>query len=91
MRVTPGPDDAVQFESVVLASELRVQQPLWDRYIARGEDFVRVCSSCKRVEMPREWVEVEDAIRRRGLFERQDMPRLSHGICPDCFGVMEQV
>jgi hypothetical protein len=91
MRLTRRPDDTVQFESVVLASELRVQQPLWDRHVPRGEDLVPVCSWCKRVETAGEWFEVEDAIGRLRLFERHDMPRLSHGICRDCFVVMEHV
>ena len=91
MRLTRRPDDTVQFESVVLASELRVQQPLWDRHLRRGDDLVPVCSWCKRVETAGEWFEVEDAIGRLRLFERHDMPRLSHGICRDCFVVMEHV
>ena len=91
MRLTPKPDHTVRFESVVLASELRVQQPLWDRHVQRGEDLVRVCSWCKRVEMAGEWFNVEDAIGRLRLFERHAMPRLSHGICRDCLEVMERV
>jgi hypothetical protein len=50
-----------------------------------------VCSWCKRVEIAGEWFEVEDAIGRLRFFERRDMPRLSHGICRDCFVVMERV
>jgi FixJ family two-component response regulator len=91
MRLTPGPDDAVQFESVVLASDLRVEQLLWDRHVPRGQDLVRACSWCKRVELAGEWVEVEDATRRLRLFERHDMPRVSHGICLDCIEAMERV
>ena len=91
MRLTPGPDDAVQFESVVLASEVRVQQPLWDRHVRRGEDLVRVCAWCKRVDLAGEWVEVEEAIGRLRIFERHDIPSLSHGICPDCFEAMQRV
>jgi FixJ family two-component response regulator len=91
MRLTPGPDDTVQFESVVLASELRVQQPLWDRYVARREDLLRACSWCKRVDCAGEWLEVEEAIDRLGIFERQDMPSLTHGICADCLAAMQLV
>jgi FixJ family two-component response regulator len=91
MRLTPGPDGTVQFESVVLASELRVQQPLWDRYVRRGEDLVRVCGWCKRVELAGEWAEVETAIGRLRIFERHDMPSLTHGICPECLEAMQRV
>jgi FixJ family two-component response regulator len=91
MRLTPGPDDTVQLESVVLASELRVQQPLWDRHVWRREALVRACSWCKRVDAAGEWVEVDEAIGRLRLFEHHDMPSVSHGICPDCFEVMRRV
>jgi FixJ family two-component response regulator len=91
MRLTPGPDDAVQFESVVLASELRVQQPLLDRYVRRGENFVRMCSWCKRVDLAGEWAEVEKAIGGLRIFERHDMPNLTHGICPECLEAMQRV
>lgn len=91
MRLRPGPDDTVQFESVVLASELRAQQPLWDRHVPRGEDFVRVCGWCKRVEAAGEWAEVEKVIGPLRIFERHDMPSLTHGICPDCLETMQRV
>ena len=91
MRLTPGPDDAVQFESVVLASELRVQQPLLDRYVRRGEDFVRMCAWCKRVELGGEWADVEKALGQLRIFERHDVPSVTHGICPDCLDSMQRV
>ncbi len=91
MRLTPGPDDTVQLESVVLASELRGRQPLWDCHVARRGDVLRACSWCKRVDSAGEWLEVEEAIDRLHIFERQDMPSLAHGICADCLEAMQRV
>jgi hypothetical protein len=39
---------------------------------------------CDRFEVDGEWVEVEEAARRLELFNRSELPTLSHGICPDC-------
>ncbi len=43
-----------------------------------------MCGWCDRFEVDGEWVEVEEAARRLELFNRPELPALSHGICPDC-------
>jgi hypothetical protein len=30
------------------------------------------------------WVEVEEAVRELWLFERTQLPQITHGVCPDC-------
>jgi len=41
---------------------------------------------CKRVPIKSDlWVELETAIAERHLFDDAKPPRLSHGLCPQCF------
>jgi len=74
-----------EFRNRLLRSEPREPVPLLDPNTCRSEAILRMCSWCKKVKIhDDEWVEVEDAVRRLGLLEEECMPRLSHGICPDC-------
>lgn len=66
------------------AEEREVPQPLLDPEVPRGEDSLTMCGWCDRFEVDGEWVEVEEAARRLELFNRPELPALSHGICPDC-------
>lgn len=51
------------------------------------EPPLRMCSWCKRVNVPETdiWVEVEEAIRVLELFERELLPPITHGMCPSCY------
>lgn len=75
---------------VLFAARLRSEQardapmPLLDPEAPRGEDTLTMCGWCDRFEVDGEWVEVEEAARRLDLFERSELPAISHGICPDC-------
>ncbi|WP_415910927.1 hypothetical protein [Oleiharenicola sp. Vm1] len=62
-----------------------VRVTLLDETVARGPEFVIICSWCKQVKLGEgRWGEVEDAMRELQLFHRPVMPSLSHGLCPDC-------
>ena len=85
IALRPGPDDFVQFESVLLDATPRPPQPLWSRSRPPSSELVRACSWCKRLEYGPEWLEVEAAIVPLGLFEDDaPPPEITHGICPDC-------
>lgn len=45
---------------------------------------MKICSWCKKMDAEGEWCELDEAARRLSLFERGDLPLLSHGMCPDC-------
>jgi hypothetical protein len=76
---------AVLFSAKLRSEEEReVPQPLLDPDAPRGEDTLTMCGWCDRFEVDGEWVEVEEAARRLELFNRPELPALSHGICPDC-------
>ena len=74
----------VRFETRLIATEVRLWQALWDRRVSRTGASVRVCGWCNRVECSTEWLEVEDAVRRLGLFEPTHPPACAYALCPSC-------
>lgn len=86
IRIVARPGGRVVLFSARLRSEeaREAPQPLLDPDAPRGEDMLNMCGWCDRFEVDGEWVEVEEAARRLELFDRPELPALSHGICPDC-------
>lgn len=76
---------AVLFSAQLRSEEPRdVSQPLLDPDIPRGTDTLTMCGWCDRFEVGGKWVEVEEAALQLDLFNRPELPALSHGICPEC-------
>ena len=86
MRINLDRDlDQVEFRSHVLRMERRDPVALFDPgHLNRSDEILRVCSWCKAVSVDRTWIEVEQAVARLGLLAAPVLPRISHGICPDC-------
>jgi hypothetical protein len=59
-------------------------QPLLAADTPRSEETLTMCGWCDRFLVDGEWVEVEQAVARLGLFALPEMPAISHGVCPDC-------
>jgi hypothetical protein len=72
--------------SARLRSEERRQevQPLLSADVPRGAEMLTMCGWCDRFLVEGRWVEVEEAAARLGLFERVELPAITHGVCPDC-------
>ncbi len=85
MEIFPLANESIGFRSCILKEEAREPVALLDAGAARSDEFVKVCSWCKKVELnPSDWAEVEDAITRLGLFNAVELPSLTHGMCPAC-------
>lgn len=78
--------DEIEFASRLLRTEPRPLVPLiaLDRMRPSSQQNLSMCSWCKSVLTEQAWVEVEEAVRQLRLFATDAMPRISHGICPDC-------
>lgn len=59
-------------------------QPLLAANTPRDEETLVMCGWCDRFLVGADWVEVEEAAARLGLFQRTELPEISHGVCPDC-------
>ena len=47
--------------------------------------MLAICSFCKRIEVRTVgWLDVEAAASELELLSESALPRLSHGVCPDC-------
>jgi hypothetical protein len=75
---------------VAFSAQLRVEerrdefQPLLAGETPRGEETLTMCGWCDRFLVDGEWVEVEEAVARLGLFEMSVLPAIDHGVCPQC-------
>ncbi len=85
MHLIPCRNDGIELRSEILKVEPRDEVCLLDRYQPRNEDYLQVCSWCRRVHLDQGWVEVEEAIVALDLFESPVLPHMSHGVCPNCF------
>jgi hypothetical protein len=80
---------AVLFSAQLRSEEAReIPQPLLDPDFPRDADTLSMCGWCDRFEVDGEWVEVEEAARRLELFDRPELPALSHGVCPNCNAIL---
>lgn len=88
MEISPLPEGAVEFKCRLLRAESRPSVGLLDPAADRSGEFVQICGWCKRIRLDTgEWVETEEAVKRLDLFGAKKLPRLTHGICPDCHRV----
>jgi len=80
-----GEDGMVRFDCKIVREEPRTPEPLLDRETDRSEVFISMCSWCTRIPVDSHWLNLEDAVRRLGLFKLVRLPMISHSICPDCY------
>ena len=88
MQVERSFGGLIEFRTRVLAEEPRAPVAALDPQLKRSSELMRVCGWCSRVDADGEWLEVEDAIVRLRLFERSELPQMSHGICEACYEKM---
>lgn len=84
MEIAPLKDGTVEFRSRFLKSESRDPVGLLDRRAERTNEFIAICSWCRRIRIDGQWTEVEEAVKRLDLFSSASLPQLTHGICQDC-------
>jgi hypothetical protein len=84
LTMTPLEDDVIKFDVHTLQGTQRDYVALLDPVVLRSDEWLTVCSWCKRVDVQNEWIEVEDATARLRLLDAPTVPHMTHGICPDC-------
>jgi hypothetical protein len=85
-------DGSIQFVTELITDGPCERQPLVARRNFDNGGLLTSCSWCNRVEVEEGvWEVVEKAVDSLGLFELEELPRLTHGICPECRGEMESV
>jgi len=92
MEIVPSADGAVTMESMVIKTEEREHVSLLEPDIDRSDDFISMCSYCKKIPVDdTTWHEVEEAIRILDLLSLEKPPRITHTICPACYDDISKV
>lgn len=81
--LSPREAGAIGCATRVVGEQDRPPVSLLDVRAPRTDEFLRMCSWCKRVLLD-DWVSAEDAVRRLDLFADGPVPQITHGICPQC-------
>ncbi|MDX1648404.1 MAG: hypothetical protein R3263_00995 [Myxococcota bacterium] len=85
LRIEPADAGGLHLAARLLREERRPPVALLEAERPRGGGMVTICSWCKRIRTaPDVWEEVEDGIRRLGLFQEATLADLTHGICDAC-------
>jgi hypothetical protein len=90
MKLSLLPGDAIRCMAQMLRQEWRQPQDLLDASRDRTGEFLKICSWCKKINIPGQgWGEIEAAIEPLDLFGHPSMPRMTHTICDSCYGAIK--
>ncbi len=86
IRIAAGRSGRLVVFSARLRAEKRrsTAQPLLGATGRRDRETLTMCGWCDRFLVGDEWLEVEEAAVRLGLFQRPTLPTVSHGVCSAC-------
>jgi hypothetical protein len=89
MEITAATEGGVTFRTQSLHQEPRPSQALLDLRPEAKIGLLAVCSWCERVRLPTaEWVSAEMAMQWLGEYGGDPSPKLTHGMCPECYDTM---
>ncbi len=90
MEMSAGKDNSVWFKTTL---KRQINPNILPGHVSptpRQESLIKMCAWCKLVLVRNNWLSLEDAIWMQGIFDVEEAPPISHGLCPDCKYVMEQ-
>ena len=92
MEVVPYSINEIQFKCVLVKKERRAKQQFLSPNTDRSDDFLTICSWCKKIKTREKcWLEIEDAVRALKLMDSVKLPKLTHGVCPECFHIVKRI
>ena len=85
ISLAAGPDGEVAFTSQLTGARFANSRKATNRFITvlNPDDVLQVCAWCFRVNGDG-WRGIEDIVAERGLLLGDEVPEVTHGICPDC-------
>jgi hypothetical protein len=84
LRMHPAAGEGIDCSGVLLHEHARPHLPLLDPILARADYSFPMCSLCKKIFVFGDWMEVEDAVARLGMFDSARPPALDYGCCDAC-------
>ena len=86
--ISPTLHDNIEFVSHLIREEDRDSVDILRVDVSRSSGFITMCCMCNKVRLENDlWVEVETAIVTLKLFELNELPKISHGLCKECFAI----
>lgn len=82
-------EDGFRVETAVTRVETSPGGAILQRAARRSDQLLRMCSWCKRVDVSGIWQELDIAVERLRLFERDAMPQITHAMCAECYARVE--
>ncbi len=88
LTLKPLSDNAIEIQSTIIRTESRDTLNMLAEDECLSNQFLRICSMCKKIDIDKNrWVELEEGLAYLRLFEKQEVPCLTHGICPNCYDI----
>lgn len=82
----PSPEGSIEVVTRLLRIERREPVVALMPNVPRSPEIMVMCSMCKKIKLKDGlWEEIENGLRELGIFESDKPPRISHGLCEDCF------
>lgn len=86
ISIRPGEHGEVVIESRMAEAEFPVVPAAEVDSGGYFSDLIVTCSWCRRIRVgTKTWCDVEEAVPRLHLFELDELPAMSHGMCGNCF------
>ena len=86
MTITLRARKNVEIETRIVQSEKRARQAILRKDARISDSVLTVCSWCAKINTGEgDWLEIEEAIVNLGLFELENLPQISHGMCDSCY------
>ncbi len=86
MQITLREDKNIQFDTRIINAEKRIYQNVFQNDARRTDSVIVACSWCKKIETrDGSWHEIEEALSNLKLFESENIPQMSHGMCVSCY------
>lgn len=77
-----GPDE-IEFRSHVVGVQSRDSVAVLEPGLRQSSGLLSICSWCNRGQLGDRWLEIEAVVSELQLFDAE-VPRLTHGMCPEC-------
>ncbi|MBI2400228.1 MAG: hypothetical protein HYV23_04115 [Deltaproteobacteria bacterium] len=90
MEIVPLENGTVEFRSRLLKVEKREPVRLLDPQAGRGNEFLTICSWCRRARIASVWLELDEVVKKLDLFSSASLPQLTHGVFEDCSQVVRK-
>jgi len=87
LTIRPGDDGAIEYEGHIAAIAPREPVAILDSKRPKSVEMLYICSFCKRIDAKDDWIDPAIYLSQRGTLAKEPLPRISHGLCPECFSV----